>query len=434
MRRRGWFSLNATGGGKCNHHGLIVLGKSTYQGGAWSGAAGRTSPEGIFMERDYMALPQFTAEGVLPNGIHRCNGNEFLDRFCSSELRKKYHKPVSDILDFSKERGAQNLIIGGSFITTAEAPGDFDCLMVFTRDINIPHFVDKAVLSGLRLDVLYASAENPALVDAFISLFRENRTGRECGIVEILLYGSSQEWITRHPPDGEILEIVKRAYNNHVIIDSNEPEGVLVTVHGILSSGQWNMALAPVVSNQGWVFAPYVYDDNSPTVLVKEKGRQKAVDGFRRWIFDLKSKYPYPISVLAHSFGTFIIGDYIQGFSAGGATPVVFNSIILTGSILPRDYDWESVRGKCVGSVYNEIAPKDTWVALLGNNIVKALVGDCFGPSGTEGFTCKCRILTQRKSPIFGHNNVILPDVVETRWMPYLRMHRNSLWNEYMRM
>lgn len=47
------------------------------------------------------------------------------------------------------------------------------------------------------------------------------------------------------------------------------------------------------------------------------------------------------ISVIAHSFGTYIIGAYLAGFE--DKPPVNFETIILTGSILSEEYDWDKM-------------------------------------------------------------------------------------------
>jgi hypothetical protein len=64
-----------------------------------------------------MMLPEFDTNGKLPEGIHICSGQDFLEKFCGSEERKKYTKPICDIFDFAKERNAAHIFAGWSFIT-----------------------------------------------------------------------------------------------------------------------------------------------------------------------------------------------------------------------------------------------------------------------------------------------------------------------------
>ena len=138
---------------------------------------------------------------------------------------------------------------------------------------------------------------------------------------------------------------------------------------------------------------------------------------------DIKETYNAPISVIAHSFGTYILTSYINGFDE--VLPVKFNSIILTGSIVNTNFDWNTCRGNKVARVRNEIAPNDQWVKWMPET--KWLPLDpLFGKSGTEGFINDSEILTQPKNDIFDHNNVIKKDVITQIWMPYLNANKHA--------
>ena len=80
-----------------------------------------------------MKIPDFTNEGKLPSGIHICSGNDFIDKFCSTDIRKNFEKPISDILDYAKERGAVELFIGGSFVTANKKPRD----LVLSQELSV---------------------------------------------------------------------------------------------------------------------------------------------------------------------------------------------------------------------------------------------------------------------------------------------------------
>jgi len=152
-----------------------------------------------------------------------------------------------------------------------------------------------------------------------------------------------------------------------------------------------------------------------------------AVDRFRDWIFNISESYAGEISVIAHSFGTYILGAYMDGFDI---PPVQFNSIILTGSILKRDYDWNAARAIKVCRVLNEIAPNDQWVSWMPN---ENWIGKdkLFGSSGVDGFSLESEILTESHNKIFEHNNVIKRDVVTQKWMPFLNANRDAHGFEY---
>jgi len=373
-------------------------------------------------------LPEFNNEGVLPKGIHICSGLDFLEKFCSFSVeRKGFEKPIADILDFSKTNNARHVFIGGSFVTNKEKPSDLDMVIVFLKSEYIPPRSERLLIEGSKLDVMFCALDDRKIVDAFIFLLEKGRQGRDVGIVQIDLYGDYSEWEVRQEPDEETYEIVKRVYVNRSFMDFNEPVGILVSIHGLLSNGSWNSEIAPVASSQGWTFAPFNYGITSPDILFKGGKRREVVDKFRAWISEIKENYAGEISVIAHSFGTYILGAYMDGFDE---PPVQFNTIILTGSILTRDFDWNAARAIKVCRVLNEIAPNDQWVTWMPNG---SWIGKdrLFGSSGVDGFANQDEILTESYNKIFDHNNVIRKDVITQKWMPFLNANKHAHWFEY---
>lgn len=382
-----------------------------------------------------MTIPEFTTQGKLPIGIHICSGEEFLNRFCSNEIRKNFVKPISDILDYAQERGAVEVFIGGSFITANKNPKDIDCVIVFNEDRYIPNNTDEVSIKGLKFDILFASLESPNLIDSYIKLFSTCRYGsKDVGVIQIDLYAKNKIWEIRHYPNDEDFEIIKRVYNDRSLIDLKEKRGILVSIHGLLSRAEWNQEIAPIASSQDWIFAPYTYETNKPDLLFKPGKRSKVVDDFREWIYDLQSRFEGEISIIAHSFGTYIIGAYLEGFINEEFSPVAFNSIILTGSILNKNFEWEKYRGYSVGSVYNTIAPNDEFVKYMPSSELKKYIGmsTVFGQSGIEGFESKTSMLTQNSFEILNHNNSIKRDIIESKWLPFLNANRYSYQTEKM--
>lgn len=111
------------------------------------------------------------------------------------------------------------------------------------------------------------------------------------------------EWIIRHEVDENTFEIVKRAYVGRRFHMLNQPKGVLVTIHGLLSTAKRNSEITPIASSQGWIVAPYLYETNNVDLLINSSKRQMVLDEFRDWIYDLENRFEeYPISIIAHSF------------------------------------------------------------------------------------------------------------------------------------
>lgn len=380
-----------------------------------------------------MKIPEFTKEGKLPSGLHICSGEEFINRFCRIDLRKYFEKPISDILDYAKERGAVEVFIGGSFVTANKNPRDLDCVIVFNQDRFIPNNTEEVSIKGLKFDILFASLESANLIDCYIKLFSTCRYGgNDIGLIQIDLYGHNKTWEIRHYPDDEDFEIIKKVYNDRSLIDLKEKKGILVSIHGLLSHAEWNKEIAPIASSQDWIFAPYTYNTNKLDLLFRPGKRSSVVDDFRDWIYELQGRFEGEISIIAHSFGTYIIAEYLEGFIDDEFPPVTFNSIILTGSILNKNLDWERYRGYSVGSIYNTIAPNDEFVKFMPETQLKEYIGmsNVFGKAGTEGFDSDTPMLTQTSAKIFNHTNTIKRDIIESKWMPFLNANRYSYRTE----
>ena len=82
-------------------------------------------------------IPKFKA-GLLPKGVWSCTGQQFIERFCRSDFRVPYAVTARDIFDFSTARGATAVVVGGSFVSEKERPADFDCIIVFEKESQIP--------------------------------------------------------------------------------------------------------------------------------------------------------------------------------------------------------------------------------------------------------------------------------------------------------
>ncbi|RUT33711.1 hypothetical protein EJP77_08745 [Paenibacillus zeisoli] len=376
------------------------------------------------------SIPNFTSTGELPKGIHLCSADEFINFFSFSEYRNGFKKTISDIFDYALSRNARYLFVGGSFVTNKSDPGDIDCIIVFNRDKDVPSRTEELIVEQTKLDIMYISLEHEDEVVSYVELFLNNRFGRKVGMIQIDLYSEGKEWTTKQEVNDNTFEIIKRAYTDRRIHEVNDHQGVLVTIHGLLSQGKWNAEIAPIASSQGWIFAPYIYEYNTPDLLINPKKRQKILDDFREWIYDLHMRYPkYRISIIAHSYGSHIIASYLEGFEE--FTPVFFNCIILTGSIINTNFNWNLHRATKVARVLNEIAPNDQWVSFMPNEwrgIYKK--NEIFGKSGVDGFSNNSDILIQSTNNIFTHTNMIKRDVIEAKWMPFLRANRYAYQSE----
>jgi pimeloyl-ACP methyl ester carboxylesterase len=370
----------------------------------------------------------FDANGVLLPGTHQLTEAQFLKEFCeASEERKPFFKPCLDIFDWTKEAGATVVIFGGSFVSRKPDPKDLDALIVFPKKEQIPRSSERLDIEGFRLDIQMASEDEPEIVGAFLRLFSEDLAGAKKGVIAVAI-GSTTVWSAQEfKTSDDKFEIVKRAYINRRFVVRNESKGVLVTVHGIKSHAEWNALLTLRASNAGWTVAPFLYGYQTATLLADEKARKKIVEDFRHWLARIHQEHRnLGVAIVAHSFGTYIVGRYLK--EAGDLPVPDINSLILAGSILDTQWDWNAyvpsyAGGKinlAIGSVLNTISEDDEWVKLLPDGGLPLARDPLYGQSGLKGFAKASPILMERRSRLLGHNNVVCDDVILGMWLPFL--------------
>lgn len=73
-----------------------------------------------------MTIPPFSDSGNLPEGIHDASWDEIVDRFGTNVRRRTLLEGLRRALDGLRQAGCQRAYLDGSFVTSKEAPGDFD--------------------------------------------------------------------------------------------------------------------------------------------------------------------------------------------------------------------------------------------------------------------------------------------------------------------
>lgn len=366
-----------------------------------------------------MPLPPYRFDGFLPEGVHEVTSQDFLNAFCMSGVRLHFYKPMQDIVDYARARGATMILVGGSFISTKAEPSDLDCAVVFAEEKQIPDRAERVQISGVRLDMFFCAADQAGMVGSMIELFGNSRNNVKVGLIAIPLQeaSGSQLWSGVDLNDTTGLEIIQRAYAFRHFTDLNPGKKALITVHGIRTHAEWNSEITHIASANGWVVAPFNYGYVEADVFLNEKKRQEILGNFRKHIEDISSRYQSDISVIAHSFGSYIVAAYLWGFDV---TPVPIDTLILTGCVLNPDLDFSEVSGS-VGRIIHERAPNDKVVNFAGPaalNKIKLL-----GNSGAVGFRKPAENLEEMTCDIFHHTNVIQRDVISRRWMPRLEMN-----------
>ena len=374
-------------------------------------------------------------DGLLPVGTHVIAKEQFLAEFCSSVeqnmghyremARTDFHKPFLDIYEWAEESGATSVVVGGSFISHKEAPADMDIVIFFATSSQIPQGRERYDINGVMLDVQLLAEDQPTISNAYLELLSKTRRGVKHGLVQIKLHSAVQ---THYSPSesSKNLEIVKVAYLGRRWSKQQITKGVIVPIHGIRTHAEeWLPRLSLAASTSGWAVAPYVYGYQDASLLRNETEKIKIVEGFRNWLIEIRKIYAGPISIVGHSFGTYVVGRYL---SKADDISQKFDCVILCGSILSPNYDWGGLLDRAiVGRVLNTVSVEDEWVKYLPDGGIPILAKDSlFGAAGHLGFNCKNSGFYEIRSSLLTHNNVFRDDVVVAQWLPFLEASKGS--------
>lgn len=177
--------------------------------------------------------------------------------------------------------------------------------------------------------------------------------------------------------------------------DHSRERHSVISVHGILTRGVWQKRMSPLFSGEGIPYYPEDLGLMLPTVVLSERVAVNKAGRLADRCKAAEIEYKVSPSIIAHSFGTLVVGKLLNNYHW-----VKLDKLILSGSILPRDFDWEQLlnNGR-IQCVINLVAPNDHTVELA------ATMRRSLGPSGSKGFTQVNPLLFQPVSPDFGHSD-----------------------------
>jgi pimeloyl-ACP methyl ester carboxylesterase len=186
----------------------------------------------------------------------------------------------------------------------------------------------------------------------------------------------------------------------------------VMSIHGIRTRGVWQKDLAPKLARNG--FVPYAldYGEFSALKLLLGSARASKLEWLRteyeRVTAEAQVTRP---SIIAHSFGTYLVADLLRKYPE-----LVFDKIILAGSIVDCSFDWGSLidTGQ-VNLVRNDYGSLDRWPRIAGWCIPRS------GASGTRGFTTAHPALIQKQFPHHGHSDYFHRNHFEHYWIPTLK-------------
>lgn len=170
----------------------------------------------------------------------------------------------------------------------------------------------------------------------------------------------------------------------------------VISLHGIRTRGVWQRTAATMLARAGLIPHSLDYGWYRAIELLLPWRREAILKWFvaqyERICAEDKTDRP---SIICHSFGSWILAAAIARFPY-----VMFDKVILCGSIVDENYDWETplATGQ-VRLVRNDFGMLDPFP-----RIAKMFVANA-GNSGTRGFVKSTVGLTQMRFPRYRHSD-----------------------------
>jgi hypothetical protein len=142
------------------------------------------------------AIPQFRADGYLPEGLFLASEAEVLFRFgTSTRRRRQLALRLRRWIELARQVGGQRLLIDGSFVTSKGEPNDIDAVLLLPSDFQeqveqgLPHALElEEMILTRRPEELFA-AEDGTDWNEWLEFFCRTREAdaRRKGLVEVTL-------------------------------------------------------------------------------------------------------------------------------------------------------------------------------------------------------------------------------------------------------
>ena len=193
--------------------------------------------------------------------------------------------------------------------------------------------------------------------------------------------------------------------------------GVLLALHGIRTTAEWHRTLADVAQAENWIcpIQHMWYGRFSVFQFLSPFARTAKIGWFRTRYTETIRAYEGRViqtllpSVVAHSFGTLILGNALTRFK-----DIRVDSVILCGSILPRDFPWDTlIANGQVQRVLHDIGRDDKWAKIC------SFVVPGTGSSGRDGFSTADPQLVEEVHNL-SHNEYFDALQMQKHWFAFL--------------
>jgi hypothetical protein len=219
---------------------------------------------------------------------------------------------------------------------------------------------------------------------------------------------------TRTPGDGSFVVTNKE---RQTVGHNNAAGHLILLVHGINTRALWMGEIKPALEAHGFVVAPTSFGKFSvlhflmPFEWMREGAiRRVAADiqTARRVYKREQGTDPELMSVISHSFGTYVVSRILTDYSE-----FTWHRVIFCGSVVREDFRFDHVLERFDPPLLNEVGTKDFLPALAES------AGWGYGSVGSTGFN-RPPVETRWHSH-YGHSDFLTDRFCETFWVPFLR-------------
>jgi hypothetical protein len=187
-------------------------------------------------------------------------------------------------------------------------------------------------------------------------------------------------------------------------------EHVVILVHGIRDYAYWQSAVRKSLEDAKFKveLTNYMRLDLFRFILPGEYFRRLIFDKIWTQIEFARKRHPDAVfSIIAHSFGTYVIAELLREKFMMQAERVIF-----CGSVVRYDFPFEQIDSRFKGQIINEIGTADPWPALAES------VTTGYGSAGTYGF--RRPGVRDRWHNGYRHGDFLTEIFCQKFWIPYL--------------
>lgn len=185
---------------------------------------------------------------------------------------------------------------------------------------------------------------------------------------------------------------------------------VVILVHGIRDFALWQNSVRSSLEKAGFIVEATNYGRlNLIRFLMPFRWvRAYAIQAVAKQIRMVEHRHPNKhISVIAHSFGTYVIASLLRD-----EFDTRFHRMIFCGSVVRYDFPFEQCVGRFEPELLNEVGTADVWPAIAES------VTAGYGSAGTYGF--RRPFVRDRWHNGAAHGFFLTPEFANKFWVPFL--------------